>query len=385
MSKRWIPGSAAALAIGVLLLAIGLALEPRRALFSWLVAWLFVVTTATGSLVLLMVTHAARARWFAVVRRLAEVAASALPVLLLLAAPIFLGVGELYRWAAPLDGLGAEERELIVHKRPWLDEPLFVARAIFFLGSWSIAAWLLGRWSLAQDRTGSAALQIRMQRFSSGMLPFMALSVTFASFDWAMSLQPSWLSTVFGIYFLVGGFVAALALLCAAAIVAGRRPLDEVISTAHRHALGKLLFAAVVFWAYIAFVQFLLQWITDMPREVEFWLHRTEGGWRTVTLLLVAAHFVVPFFFLLPRRTKRRPLPLAAAAAWLLAAHWLDLYWLVMPALSPHGPMPHWLDLAALLATCGATSLFVALRWRNRPLLATGDVHFEQALRYRGS
>jgi hypothetical protein len=193
-----------------------------------------------------------------------------------------------------------------------------------------------------------------------------------------MSLEPLWLSTVYGIYVFSSGFVAALAVLGIAA--APERP---EIRTPHRYALGKLLLSMVIFWAYAAFVQLLVIWIANVPYEVAFYLRRIEGGWLVVAVAIGVAHFALPFLALLSREWKRRPRALAAICAWLLAAHYLHLYWLVMPV---YGPLaPHWLDLAALAVNAGAVGLFAALRYRDRPLFAAGDPSFAQALGYRGT
>lgn len=385
MNTRALVAACVATVVGVLALVAGWILAPERTWFAYLTAWVFAITTAAGGLVLVMMAHATRSRWFAVVRRIAEMPASALPILLVLAVPLFFALDTLYDWARPLDGLPLEERHLLEHKRVWLNAPFFVVRTIFWAGIWAAAAWRLHDWSLRQDRGDGVSLQIRMQRFSSGALLVMAFTLTFASFDWVMSLQSSWQSTVFGIYVGSGALVAAFALLCVLAVALGREDaLEGAIATAHRHTLGKLLFAMVIFWAYIAFVQLLLHWIANEPREVDFWIRRADHGWIAVGILLGLSHFAVPFLFLLPRETKRRPLPLAAVGIWLLFAHYVDVYWLVVPNLRL-GAAPHWTDLGALLAIGGASTLFSLLRYRDVPLLARGDTSFAQALRYRGS
>ncbi len=379
MNARWRTGSLVLLLAGGAALGAGFLIDPRRALFAHLTAWSFVVTTLVGLLVLLMITHAAQAVWFTALRRLAEIGAFALPALILLALPIVLGAAELDPWAGSLDAFTAEERELLHHKRVWLSLPFFGARTLVWLGAWSIFAWLLASWSLRQDREPHThELHARMRRLSAGALPVMAFTITFASFDWMMSLEPLWLSTVYGIYVFSSGFVAALALLG----VAAARPFPQVTAQ-HRYALGKLLFAMVIFWAYIAFVQLLVVWIANVPHEVAFYRRRIADGWLAVAIALGLAHFALPFLALLSRDRKRNRRALAAICAWLLAAHYLHLYWLILPVYGP--PAPHWLDLAALAANAGAVGLVGALRYRDRPLFAVGDPSYEQSLGYRGT
>jgi hypothetical protein len=378
VNARWRLGGLALLIVGGLAHAVGFAIEPRRALFSYLAAFAFFVTLSLGSLVLVQIVHAARARWFAPLRRLAEIPAATLPVFLPLALPLVLGAAELYRWAAPLGPLPAEELELFTRKRAWLNVPFFAARTFVWIAACSVVAWLLAGWSLRQDRDADPALQGRMHRLGAGALPAVAFAITFASFDWFMSLEPLFHSTVYGLYVFAGGFTATLALL---GFVATR--LASPIEAPHRIALGKLLLAMVIFWAYIAFVQLLIVWIANTPREAAFYTRRSTDGWQWVSLALGLAHFALPFLALLSRDLKASRRALAIVAAWLLAAHYADVYWLVLPVYGP--PTAHWLDLSALAVIGGACALFAGIRYRDRPLFASGDPFWEHALRYRGT
>lgn len=378
MNARWRLIGLALLVVGAIAHAVGFAFDPRRALFSYLTAFAFFVTTALGCLVLLQVTHAAKARWFAPLRRLTEIGAATLPLFLVLAIPLVLGAHELYRWARPIGDLPAADMELLHHKQAWLNVPFFAVRTAVWLAGAAAVAWLLARWSLLQDRDADPVLQDRMRTLAAGALPPIAFAITFASFDWLMSLEPLFHSTVYGMYVFTGGFVAALALV---GLVATR--LHAYVETAHRYAVGKLLLAMVIFWAYIGLSQLLIVWIANVPREAAFYQRRITEGWRWVSLALGLGHFGLPFLALLSRDLKRSRTGLALVCAWLLLAHYLDVYWLVMPVYGP--PSLHWLDLSALALVGGACTLAAAIRYRGRPLFASGDPSWEQALRYRGT
>jgi hypothetical protein len=210
------------------------------------------------------------------------------------------------------------------------------------------------------------------------------LTVTFAAFDWVMSLDPHWYSTIFGVYFfagsVVGGF-AALALLTLALTRSGY--LRQAVTAEHFHDLGKLLFAFMVFWSYIAFSQFFLIWYANIPEETAWFLHRLDGGWRPMTLLLAIGHFGVPFFFLMPRTIKRRPLLLFAGAVWMLLVHLLDLHWLVMPALA--GKESGGILLLEVTALAGVGGVVVAaLGWllAGAPLLPLRDPRLSESLAF---
>lgn len=384
MKPGWPVAWLALLLAGSFAAAAGWAVAPRRFAFAWLVSWSFLATTCSGCLALLMIGHASRARWFSAVRRLVEIPTVLLPILAPLAVPLLFFLGELYPWAAPLASLSAEQREAILHQRSWMNLPFFLLRSLVWLGVPCGLALLLRRLSLRQDARPDVALQLRMQRLSAGGLPAIALVLTFASFDGLMALQPTWQSTALGLYVSAGALVGGIALASLlASAFSGSDRVGAAITADHRHALGKLLFTLVITWAWIAFAQFLVSWVADLPHEAAFYRARSTGGWERASLLLGLAHFAVPFLALLPRVAKRRPVPLAAASLWLLGAHWLDLHWLAMPFAAPEGPLFHWIDLGALACFVGAGGLAASLAWRGRALVATGDPYLPEALGYR--
>lgn len=371
-------------ALGALFSVLGWILDPGRFYFSWLVSFSWLASLCSGALILVAIGHVTRARWFVALRRLGEMAMGATPLLVLLILPVFFGIGHLYGWAGSLDSLPEDQRALIEHKRAWLNPGFFVIRSLVYLFVWAAFSWRLASLSLAQDRGG--AVRPSMQRLSAASLPVLAFTVTFASFDWLMSLQPTWFSTVFGIYFFAGGFLAALATVG----VLGwrlhlRGLLPEEVGSPHLISLGKLLFTGVVFWAYIAFVQVLLIWIANTPHEVPFFLLRAGPGWGPFSFVLGLVHFVIPFLLLLSRDLKKSFRTTAFFSIWLLWAHWLDMYWLVIPVHSPTGPAFHWLDLATMIAVIGAAGLVVLWQFSRAPVVAAADPWLADALRYKGS
>jgi hypothetical protein len=239
------------------------------------------------------------------------------------------------------------------------------------------------RWSLAQDAGGGAELKVKMRRLGAGGLPFVALAITFAAFDWQMSLSAFLFSTIFGVYWFAGSLVAAIAALILAAAAASRvEPLRSAINPNHVHSLGKYLFAFTAFWAYIAFSQYLLIWIANLPEEVPWYLVRTDTGWKGVGIFLALFQFLLPFIILMPRERKRRWRPLVVMAVWILAVHYVDIYWVVMPTLSPGGPSPSWMDLAAFLGVGGISVAWVISRLRGHPILPARDPYLADSLHY---
>lgn len=377
MNRRSIVlGSGASAVLGAVLLFVGLLVDAQRAWFAYLVAWTVGVTLCIGALLLLMVGHASKASWMVVTRRVTEAVAGALPVYLVLFVPLCFGLSKIYPWVLHPDE----------HKRHYLNPPFFIARTVLYLGIFITVATLLRRWSRENDLRPSMRLVHRMRALSGGALPLVALATTWASFDWTMSLQPEWFSTIFGLYFFAGAFVGAIALV-SLMLSLQRLYADppSPVTPDHAQALGRLLFAMVAFWAYMAFSQLLIYWIGDIPGEVGFYGLRTTGSWASVTCLLVCGNFVVPFFALLNRRWKRHPDYLAMVASWVLAMHFVDVYWLDMPVLDRAGVRPHWLDLAAILFAGGTSCAWIVRRYFSAPPLPLHDPELAAGLDYEAA
>lgn len=203
-----------------------------------------------------------------------------------------------------------------------------------------------------------------MRRLSGAGLPLVGLTLTWAAFDWSMSLQPDWASSMFGFYFFSGSYVAAIALACVMMRVTRPQRSNAVrLSPDQSQALGRLLFAMIVFWAYISYGQLVVYWIGDIPEEVTYFLRRTTGSWTALTYVLVFGHFVVPFFVLLNRHLKRHPDALAIAGASIFVMHFADVYWQVLPVHDTLGMRPHWLNLAAALFVGGVSCAWVVRRY----------------------
>ena len=378
--------AAAAAGLGLTLLG-GLAGPegPRRALYAYLVAFVYWLGIALGALILLGALHAAKAKWPVVLRRFLETVPQTLPLFAVLFVPIALGMGHLFLWTHPLAELEPELVHAVEHKLPYLNVPFFLARAAFYFAFWIAVAFTLRAWSTRQDRSGGTTLTVWQRRLGAGSLPFLALTMTFAAFDWMMSLDPRFFSTIFGVYWFAGSFQGAFAVtIVAGAIGRGEKDLFAAHMNAdHFHALGKFLLAFTAFWAYVAFSQFMLIWIANIPEEVPWTLVRTSRGWGAVGISLAALHFLAPFFLLLSRDLKRNPRALALLAGWQLLMHWVDVYWLVMPRLHPDAPAPGWVDLTAFVGVGGAAVAFTLWRLRGAVTVPVKDPYLEDSLRYQ--
>jgi hypothetical protein len=370
---------------GAVLLAVGLAVEPTRAAYAYLVAWTFGATLCIGALLLLMTGHAAKASWMVVTRRVTESIVDALPLYFVLFLPVCFRLGVVYPWAREIDPADAALAHAVEHKRAYLNQPFFVTRTIAYFAVFVVIGGLLRAWSKKNDANPRIALVHRMRRLSAGGLPLVGITLTWASFDWTMSLEPDWYSTIFGLYFFAGSFLGAIALVSALLDALRVRDPEVRLSPDHAQALGRLLFAMVSFWAYMAFSQLLIYWIGDIPDEVSYYRLRTTGSWYGVTYSLVLGHFVGPFFLLLNRHWKRNADYLAAVSGFVLLMHFVDVYWMILPVCDTSGARPHWLDLGAVLFVGGLSAAWVARRYRTAAPLPLYAPDLAEGLDYEAS
>jgi hypothetical protein len=369
--------------VGVVASALLGAANPRQFFFSWLVAFLFFLTLALGALFFVLIQYASQGGWGIVVRRIGETTFATVPVMAALFLPLLLGLSDLYSWAAP----GAAEHDALLRwKAPFLNVPFFLIRAVLYFGVWSVMALFYYRDSRRQDATGDPAVSARLRALAGPAIIVLALTQTFASIDWIMSLAPHWYSTMFGVYFFAGSFVGFIAFLSLVAVAMRRAGLLETVITAeHLHDLGKLLFAFTCFWAYIGFSQFFLIWYANLPEETIWFKARITGSWKAISILLMAGHFVIPFFYLMGRAVKRNGSTLAVGGGWLLAMHFMDIYWQVMPTLHPEGFRPSLLDVTTFVAVGGCFVAAGSWLMRRQALVPLRDPRIAESLAFENA
>ncbi|MCX7702045.1 MAG: hypothetical protein N2039_14305 [Gemmataceae bacterium] len=362
VDPRKLPRLLAGVSLGALVLTlVGWAISPRQFAFSYLTAWVFAVSLAVGGLFWAMLHHVTGAVWSVVIRRIPEQLAFVIVPLSLLALPLLLNLRHTHGWIEHPDAVWEK-------KKAYLNQPFFIGRTIFFLAAWVWMAWRLRRWSLRHDETGDPSSLRRMRWHSPTGLLILGVTTTFAAFDWLMSLDWHWYSTIFGVVYWAGAIVGSLAVITLFALALRATGLTA-ITVEHLHDLGKLLFGFTIFWAYVSFSQYFLIWYANLSEETPWYIQRMTGSWRALTLFLAVGHFVLPFLWLLPREAKRTPWRLGVAAGWLVFMHFVDLYWQVMPVLHNEGFSLSWLDLTASVGLTAAVFAWVAHSLQsNRPL-----------------
>jgi hypothetical protein len=323
---------AVGIAAGVLTVVYG-TYDAQRALVAWVAASGFGLATVVGALTLVMVLHVTGAQWWLALRRVFLGVAGVTPLFVLIFVPIAVSIGTIYPWMHAPPGLEAPTLAALEHQRAWNNPGFFIARAVVYLGTFAALSILLGRADAAWDSVPSAENMKRERRISGAGIPILAFALTFASFDWLMSIQPGWQSDMYGLYVFTSGFVTALAVLAVGGWVAQRAGLlPDGVGPDHFHAIGRLMLMATILWTYIAFFQLMLIWIANIPHEITF--YHARGGWKTVNFILFFGRFVVPFFALLSRPLKRRPGLLACVGVLLIVMGALDFAWLVIPSVT---------------------------------------------------
>jgi hypothetical protein len=362
----------------------------------YLVAYMFTLSLALGALFFVIVQHVARAGWSIVVRRVAENMAVTLPAMLLLFIPILIGAHDIYHhWMGAIidpamEGKGYDA--IIAGKSGYLNETFFYIRAAIYFTVWITLAIWFRRKSIEQDENGNPELSLKMARVGAPGLVAFGVTLTFAAFDWIMSIDPHWFSTMFGVTYFAGSVMAFLALLALTCMfLASKNLLKDAVNAEHYHDIGKLMFAFMIFWSYVNFSQYFLIQYADIPEETLWFQKRAVDGsnWGTVGIILVAGHFLVPFIFLMSRHMKRNRTPLEIGAAFLLVMHWIDMQFLIMPDGKPPAPdhlgsnfAPGWVDAATLIGVFG---IFLGLTLRNiagSNLLPTRDPKLKESLKF---
>ena len=356
--------------VGMAFAAAGFAMDRQSFAQSYLVAFLFWLGTALGCLPLIMLHHLTGGNWGFPIRRVMEIAVSTIPLLGLAFLPVAGGLQDLYLWARP----EAVAHDLILQqKQLYLNPSFFCGRAVFYFVVWSLWAMALSKGSKAYDQNPSSRIQGRLQMLSGAGLVMYGLTVSFASIDWAMSLEPHWYSSIYGFMFMIGQTLAAFALvILMTRALAEEGPLTPLVNTLRIHDLGKLLFAFIMLWAYIGLSQFIIIWSGNLKEEIPWYLTRFSGGWQIPAFALAAFHFVVPFGLLLSRGLKSRLTTLAPVAGLILVMRYVDLVWLVKPAFSDTLSLT-WMDAACMAAIGGLWIAWLLHRILNSSLALSHD------------
>ena len=415
--------------VGLAVAFLGYRADPARFAFSYLFGYFVSLSLALGSLFFVLVLYITKAAWGVTVRRVAELFMRPMGVLIILVLPLVPMLSSLFPWMGANQAhveaeAGAEhespiaeargypdhepaalrdlpipdskrlaaaeegvDTKIVEHKRFFLNQRFFLARLCIYLAIWSWLAFRYFQWSVDQDESKAVANTAAAQSFTPVALILFALSLSFFAFDWLLSLDATWYSTIFGVYIFAQCALFQMASLVLVTLLLRRGGfLGNAVTVEHFHDMGKLLFGWIAFWSYIAFAQFFLTWYSNIPDEVA-WFHKrwdgNGGTWRAVSLSLVGFHFFVPFWFLMSRNVKRRLPLLAVGAACMVVMHVVEVYWVIMPNVGRLAPS--YVDAACLVGVFGLYIAAVLRGMVDHSLVPIGDPRLARALDFENA
>jgi hypothetical protein len=370
-----------ALGVGAVLsalLAAGMFTDRAQFFHAYLVGFIFWMGITVGSLALLMLQHLTGGAWGLIIRRVLEAATRTLPLMLILFVLIIIGLRQIYPWT---NAAVMSESAALQQKTHYLNPAFFMTRGAIYFALWSLLALLLNWLSLEQDRTADSKIRKRLQMISGPGLGLLIISITFASIDWVMSLEPAWSSTIYGLIFVASWSLSALAFtIVVMSWLSKREPVNAVVQRAHFHDWGNLMLTLVMLWTYFAFSQYLIIWSGNLPEETTWYVARKHDGWGAIALAIVILQFAFPFMTLLSRAAKKSSQRLAMLAVLILAMRVVDVIWLVEPAFNREHFHLSWMDIVAPIAIGGLWIATFAWQLQKRQLVPVNDPQLEQAL-----
>lgn len=369
--------------VALLLSLTGLLNDSDSFFFSWITSFAFVSSFFVGSLFFVFIQHVTRSKWSVTVRRIPESFIANFWVWAVFITPIIIAMAmgalkHVYHWT---DHEHVHHDPILSGKVAYLNEPFFIIRQAIYFIFWGFLGWKLHKISVDMDKSGDWGIQTVMRKLSAPGIFFGGFILAFASFDWLMSIDPHWFSTMFGVYYFAMSFQATLAIMVLIVFwLHGKGLLRNVINKAHYNDIGYLMFGFTVFYAYIAFSQFLLIYYANIPEETLFFYHRMEGNWEFLTYSLLIFRFVVPFLLLLSKEAKANKTILKLAASIILIMHFVEISWIIQPMQDHHGFHLEWVDITVLVGLFSiALGLFVNT-FRKHNMIPSNDPHLEECL-----
>ena len=357
--------------IAIVLCVIFGFLNKEQLLRSYLFAYIYWLTIPLGCTAILMLHNMTGGWWGYPIRRLLEAGTRTFSLMAILFVPVWLGMSHLYPWVqTPI-------------KTWYLNTRFFTVRAVIYFAIWLTLSHFLNKWSSEQDKTGDPKLLTSLETISAPGLILWGIAVTYASIDWAMSLDPHWFSTMYGMIFMIVGALGGMSfVIFVLRMLSGHEPVKSIVTASQFNDLGNLLLAFVMLWAYLSFSQFIIIWAGNLKNEAPWYMTRAFGGWALVAVFLILLHFAVPFLLLLQRPMKRNLGALSMISGVLIVLSSLDVYWLIMPSFDSDGPHLHATDFLALIGIGGLWVGTFFWQLRKRPMLPQHDPRFEGALQH---
>jgi hypothetical protein len=358
-------------ALGLLLCCAAFFYNREEFYQSYSFAFLYWGGFSIGGLGVLLMHHTVGGKWGVTIRRLLEAQMRTLPLIAVLIIPILFGLRFLYPWA---NHELVMQTPVLQHKAPYLNAPFFIGRVVLYFAVFLFWGYRVYGMADRQDETGDPTLKERMRAFSApGILIFTILG-TFAYIDWILSADVQFFSTVYGAMILIGDILQAIAMSIVVLVLASRDDrFGGRVNAPVLHDLGNMMFAFVIFWAYLSASQLIIVWPANLPQEIGWYLDRVRGFWKYLAAATALSMFAIPFCLLLSQDRKRHPIRLMRVAIFILCARIVDMFWVVEPTHRTHGFALYWTDFAAFLGIGGIWIYVYLGQLRRRPLLPLRD------------
>jgi hypothetical protein len=358
-------------ALGLLLCCAAFFYNREEFYQSYSFAFLYWGGFSIGGLGVLLMHHTVGGKWGVTIRRLLEAQMRTLPLIAVLIIPILFGLRFLYPWA---NHELVMQTPVLQHKAPYLNAPFFIGRVVLYFAVFLFWGYRVYGMADRQDETGDPTLKERMRAFSApGILIFTILG-TFAYIDWILSADVQFFSTVYGAMILIGDILQAIAMSIVVLVLASRDDrFGGRVNAPVLHDLGNMMFAFVIFWAYLSASQLIIVWPANLPQEIGWYLDRVRGFWKYLAAATALSMFAIPFCLLLSQDRKRHPIRLMRVAIFILCARIVDMFWIVEPTHRTHGFALYWTDFAAFLGIGGIWIYVYLGQLRRRPLLPLRD------------
>lgn len=363
--------------VGVIAGIGGAFISPSSFFESYLLGYVFWLHIALGHLAILLIHHLAGGKWAFVPRRFFESGATTIPAMALLFIPLLFGMDYLYPWTN--SELVAESHLMQYKSTWWLNIPFFIGRTVLYFLIWSVLGYFLSKWSLEQDENGDPGLTNRLKSFSALGIILAVLASTFASYDWMMSTDPLWYSSMYGVIFMGGQAIIAIA--TGIILLRFMSQRDEAVGKQATidifNDLGNFLLAFTSFWAYVSFSQYLILWSANLPETITWYIDRGGGGWQYMAIALIVVGFAIPFVLLLSRKNKRNIKLLMTLAFLAIFMRFVDLFWIIIPTFHPDGFYLHWLNIVVPIGLGGLWIALYIRQLKGKSLVVLHDPRFE--------
>lgn len=365
-------------AVGLIVSLVGYFLNSEQFFYSYLTSFTFFTSIALASMIMVMIHHITKSSWGTVLRRIPESFFANIWIWSIFIIPVLIGMSTLYSWT---NTEYIADDPIMVGKIPYLNVPFFVIRQLLYFAIWGYLGHRLYKVSIEMDKTNDWGLAQALRNLSAPGILIFALTIAFASFDWLMSLDAHWFSTMFGVYFFAMSFQALFPILILMVFWLHKKEiLKNTIGKAHIYDLGAWFFGFSVFYAYIAFSQFLLIYYANIPEETLWFYHRLEGSWEWVTYSLLFGRFIIPFILLLNRDTKHNQKLLVFTSILVIVMHFVEIYWIIMPVMSHSGVAISWIDFTTFIGLGGIFMGLFFQQFKKNNIVPINDPQLSNSL-----